>query len=412
MPEHFVAAPVAGSGALYVSGLAAFNTGVIHALSLDPAAKERELWSKAPPYLKLPTVSAPALADGKVIFGDGMHQTDGAILHCVDAAGGRPVWQFVLPGELVHLEGTPAVAGGKAFIGGGSAGVVAIDTLSVTLEGKELAPAEAQAALDKLWKAALARFEEEKKKDPTFAVPPSDDSLPKPAPKLLWQVGQGKWHVDGSLALAGERLLVASTFLDKEQTGDRAVYCLRAADGSTVWRAPLKLNPWAGPLVAGDQVIVATSSIRLDPKTLKGAKGEILVLRLDDGSVVWRKDVAGGIVAPPIVRGETLLFTASDGKLRAWNRASGEPLWVYDAKMPVFAGPAASDDMVYLADLKAVVHAVGLDDGKPRWTFDLGNDPAVKAPGMVYGTPLLHDGRLYVGTCNLEGTGGQQRRAQ
>jgi outer membrane protein assembly factor BamB len=155
--------------------------------------------------------------------------------------------------------------------------------------------------------------------------------------------------------------------------------------------------------------MVVTSSIRLDPKTLKGAKGEILVLKLDDGSVVWRKDVTGGIVAPPIVCGDNVLFTASDGKLRAWNRADGESRWVYDARMPVFAGPAASGDTAYVADLKGVVHAVGLDDGKVRWTFDIGTDPATKAPGMVYGTPLVHQGRLYVGTCNLEGTGGQQR---
>ncbi len=296
------------------------------------------------------------------------------------------------------------MADGKAFMGGGSAGVLAVDVNRVTLDGQELAPADAQTALDKLWKAALARFEEEKKKDPTFAVPPSDDSLPKPAPKLLWRQGQGKWHVDGSVALTGERLLVPSTYLDKEQAGDRAIYCLNTADGSTLWRVPLKYNPWAGPLIVDNQVIVVTSSIRLDPKTLKGAKGEILVLKLEDGSVLWRKDVTGGVVAPAVVRGENVLFTASDGKLRAWDRTSGEPRWVYDAKMPVFAGPAASDDTVYVADLKAVVHAVGLDDGKLRWTFDLGNDPAVKAPGMVYGTPLVHEGRLYVGVGNLEGT--------
>ena len=96
---------------------------------------------------------------------------------------------------------------------------------------------------------------------------------------------------------------------------------------------------------------------------------------------VWRKDVAGGIVAPAIVCGENVLFTASDGKLRAWNRKDGETRWVYDARMPVFAGPAASDDTAYVADLKGVVHAVGLDDGKMRWTFDIGTDPATKAPG-------------------------------
>jgi outer membrane protein assembly factor BamB len=156
-------------------------------------------------------------------------------------------------------------------------------------------------------------------------------------------------------------------------------------------------------------VVVVTSSIRLDPKTLKGAKGEVLILKLADGSVVWRKEVTGGIVSPAVVRGESVLFTGSDGKLRAWDRASGEPRWVYDAKMPIFAGPAAADQLVYVADLKGVVHAVGLDDGRARWAFDLGSDPAVQAPGMVYGTPLLHEGRLYVGTCNIEAGGGRQR---
>ena len=109
------------------------------------------------------------------------------------------------------------------------------------------------------------------------------------------------------------------------------------------------------------------------------------------------------------VRGENVLFTGSDGKLRSWDRASGEPRWVYDAKMPTFAGPVASDELAYFADLKGMVHAVGLDDGRPRWKFDLAADPAVQVPGMVYGTPVLHKGRLYVGTCNIESGGGRER---
>jgi outer membrane protein assembly factor BamB len=27
----------------------------------------------------------------------------------------------------------------------------------------------------------------------------------------------------------------------------------------------------------------------------------------------------------------------------------------------------------------------------------------VKAPGMIYGGPVLHGGRLFVATCNLDG---------
>src|SRR5579872_937867 len=86
--EHYVAAPVPGGKEVYVSSLGAFNTSRFDALAVDPAAPKRIAWSKMAPLLKLPMVSAPALSEGKLVFGDGMHQTDGAILHCIEADGG------------------------------------------------------------------------------------------------------------------------------------------------------------------------------------------------------------------------------------------------------------------------------------------------------------------------------------
>ena len=38
------------------------------------------------------------------------------------------------------------------------------------------------------------------------------DGLPKPAPKRVWEVGAGKWHVDAPVNLAGDRLLVPTSF--------------------------------------------------------------------------------------------------------------------------------------------------------------------------------------------------------
>ena len=79
------------------------------------------------PCLKLPTVSSPAVADGKLIFGDGMHQTNGAVLYCLEPDKGTPLWQLPVPGTLVHLEGSPTVADGKVYLGGGAAGVLCVD---------------------------------------------------------------------------------------------------------------------------------------------------------------------------------------------------------------------------------------------------------------------------------------------
>jgi outer membrane protein assembly factor BamB len=402
--DNFIASPVPVGDRLFVSGFSGFNLPTVALLNTDPKAGRRVAWSKSIPLLKLPTVASPALSGGRLVFGDGMHQTDGAVLHCLTADDGRSLWQFPVPGTLVHLEGSPTVAGGKVYVGGGAAGVVCVDPTRVTLDGKETDVAAVQKVLDAKWAELKARYEEEKKKDPEFAVPPSEDMLPKPAPVKLWQQGDKKWHVDAPVAVAGERVLAASAFLDKEKLGDRALYSLEAATGKVQWRTPLKLNPWGGPSVQGNLVVVSGSTIGYDPGALKGARGEVAAFDLATGKEKWRKQVfKGGVLGCVALTKELAVATATDGKLRGYDLAAGEPRFNYDAGAPFFAPPAVAGGVAYAADLKGVVHAVGLDDGKLRWKLDLGTDPVVASPGMVYAGPVLHGGRLYVATCNAAG---------
>ncbi|MFL5240655.1 MAG: PQQ-binding-like beta-propeller repeat protein [Gemmataceae bacterium] len=401
--EHFIAAPVPDGNQLFISGLGAFNVSTFYNLALDPKADKRVTWTKSTPYLKLPTVSSPALLEGKLIFGDGMHQTDGAILHCLTVEKGLPLWQLPVPGNLVHLEGSPTIANGLVYLGGGAAGVLCVDPKRVTLDGKEMTLPEIRKLLDTKWADLQAKYEADKKKDPDFAVPPNEDQLPKPAPILVWQQGKEKWHVDAPVTVVGDKVFIASAFLDKEKVGERAVFCLDAKKGDILWKAPLKLNPWGGPSVQGDVAMVSGSTIGYDPKLLKNAKGEITALGLTDGKPRWQKDVPGGIVGCVALTKDLVVATATDGKVRAYNLADGERRWIYDAKTPLFAPPAVAGDVVYVGDLKGVVHAVNLANGEKKWTLDLGSDPAVKAPGMIYGGPIVHNGRLVVATCNLEG---------
>src|SRR5262249_45896361 len=186
------------------------------------------------------------------------------------------------------------------------------------------------------WKELEAKYKVEKKKNPCFAIPPSEEQLPRPSPRRLWQQGKDKWHVDAPVAVAGDRVLVGSAFLDKEKAGDRALFCLDAQGGKVLWRTPLKLNPWGGPSAAGKLVVVAGSSIGYDTRLLKGAKGEIAVLDLADGAVKWRKDVKGGIVASVALADGLAVATATDGKVRAYDLADGSLRWNYDAKTPLF----------------------------------------------------------------------------
>ena len=294
--EHFIASPVPSGETVIFSALGAFNRPNMMALPINPKKGIEPVWVRTSPYLKLPTVSSPAQFDSNLIFGDGMHQTDGAVLHCVPANGGLPLWQLNVPGDLVHLEGSPTVSGNRAFMGGGAAGVLCVEIDKAQIDGKEYdLPTIAKMQTEK-WKELLAKYEVDKKKDPDFAMPPSDDQLLKAAPKVVWQKGKDRWHVDAPVNVSGDKVIVASAFLEKEKLGDRAVFCLNAATGEEIWRAPLDINPWGGASIDGDTVVITGSTVPYDPKALKGAKGAITAVNLAKGTEKWKKDVPGGVL--------------------------------------------------------------------------------------------------------------------
>jgi outer membrane protein assembly factor BamB len=401
--DHFIAPVLPGTKGLFASAIGPFNTPSVRALALGPAGDKQVLWTRGAPLLRQPIAAAPALLGGPtemLVFGDGFHMDEGSSLRCVRTADGFPLWQLAVPGPLVHFEGTPTAAGGKLYVGGGNAGVLCLEPGRVTFEGKEQDLPAAQAALEQRWKELLARCEVEKKKDPEFAPRPDESMLPLPAPKRIWQAGQERWHVDAPVVVVADRVLAASASLEDEKAGERALVCLKAEDGSVLWKTPLKLNPWAGP-TAGPYVLVGCSSIRLDPGAVPGARGEVVAVEWDTGAVRWRREVPGGVVSSVAVKAGLAVFTATDGKVRAWDAFTGAERWTYNAGAPFFAGPAVTGTTVYAAGLDGVVHAVGLADGKRQWRLDLRTDPATKASGMVYGSPAVHGDRLYLATCRL-----------
>jgi outer membrane protein assembly factor BamB len=388
--------------AIYVSGIGAFNRPSINLFALAGPNPPQLRWSKSAPYLKLPSVSSPAVVNGCVLFGDGMHQDSGGIWHCLDARSGLPLWQLNLAGDLIHLEGAPLVIGSRAYLGAGAAGVLAIQWNTALLEGKEHDLDAVRQRQQQRWKELLARYEEDKKKDPDFAIPPDESQLLKFSPKKIWQKGQNQWHVDAPLNVSGELLLVPSAFLDKEKVGERGLFALNIDSGEVIWKARLEYNPWGGATVIGETILVPGSSIGYYYKELRTAKGDLTALDRKTGQVRWRKEIpTGGIVSCVAAKEGLAVTTATDGKVRALAVGDGERAWLYDCKAPLFAPPAIAAGTVYVADLNAVVHALDLKTGQLIWTFPLAKQ--IGNPGMVYGGVIVHDGKLIVATCNLDG---------
>jgi len=410
--DHFVGSLSTDGNAIYATGLGAFGTSAVYALSPEPGVEKRVLWSKVPPVLKLPIVSSISAAGGDLFFGDGMHQTDGAVLRCVTQEG-QAVWQLTVPGELVHIEGAATVSAGKVFIGAGHAGVFCIDPSVFSLNGKEMSRSDALKAVAEHHALLATKYQTDLKKDPDFAIAPTEDQLIKPAPKVLWQQGKGQWHVDAPIAVEGDRVLVSTAYLDKEQKGKRALLCLKVSDGSLLWEVPLPANPWGGATIADGKVFVGCSTVGMYLNFINAAKGEVSAIDLSDGKIIWKKPVKAGVISPITIQNGLAIFTATDGKVRAFDANTGSSKWLYDGGAPFFAGLTTSKEIAYTADIKGIVHAINLIGGTSAWKLDMVSDPTIKLTpgGKVYGSPILHRGRLYLATCNIESSDGGQRMA-
>jgi outer membrane protein assembly factor BamB len=414
--NHYLAAPSPAGGRIFLPALGAFNTPLLQALNTPLFAAERLAWSRAPPALRLPPACSPVVAGGQVIVGEGMHQNSAGAVSAFSAADGLPLWRLELPGELRHVEGSPAVAGTRIYFGCGSEGVLCVDCGRVRLGAGEIPLAQAEEAIRRRWQELLLAYEREKKDDPDFAVPPSVADLPLGKVTPLWTAGKDRWHVDSPVALAGERLVAGSAFLDREQLGERALLCLDAADGSLLWRVPLEHNPWAAPSVARPRgaaapaggrpeaiVIAGSSSVRYEPARLEEAEGEVAGVELETGKLLWRRPIPGGVLSPVAIdsSGELGLFTATDGKVRALNTGTGHIVWSSPGKAPCFAGVTLAGPEAYAVDIDGGVRALEAASGRELWSLDLGRLTGL--PGRVYASPLGAGGRLYVATCNLEG---------
>src|SRR5206468_1841367 len=111
-------------------------------------------------------------------------------------------------------------------IGGGNAGVVSLDLKQATLDGTAMDIAAIQFLQDRKWTELNKKYEEDKKKDGDLAIPPTEDALPKPHPKLLWQKGKDEWHVDAAVDVIADKVLVASAYVDEDKAGKRVLLCL------------------------------------------------------------------------------------------------------------------------------------------------------------------------------------------
>jgi outer membrane protein assembly factor BamB len=226
---------------------------------------------------------------------------------------------------------------------------------------------------------------------------------PKDGPKLAWKADIGGVGY-GSPVVVGEKLFILAAEDDKEGQKEFAI-CLDTKTGQRLWRTGLPAaegsylqgwgsGPRSSPTVNGDAVYVL------------GARGDLLRLKVADGSTVWsrnlQKDFKGvipgwGYSESVLIDGDALICTpGKNGTILALNKANGEKLW-QSSELTDSAGyssiVAADIGGVrqYITQTQAAAVSVRAKDGKLLW-----RETGMRRAVAVIPTPIVHDGMVFI----------------
>ena len=260
-----------------------------------------------------------------------------------------------MPGDLVHLEGAPTVAGGRVFMGGGAAGVfcVELEQGHPRRQGTRPSPTIAEAAGREV-EGAAGEVRGGQEEGPGLRRPAERGPAAQARPEDGLAEGRGqvargrpgerrrrqgaRRHV---VPRQGEGRRAGAVLPER---GDRRDGLDAAADAQPVGRG----DAWRATLV-----IVPGSSVGYYYKRAQGREGRRDRVRPRDrqaevaegrarrrGRVRRRSPTAWRSAPRP---------TARCGR-SSWPTASAR--WLYDAKMPLFAPPAVAGGVVYVGDLQ------------------------------------------------------------
>lgn len=396
--------------------------------------------------------ASPIVAGGRVYIGtnndrprDPAHQGDRAVLLCLNEADGTLLWQLVIPKLSVDL--------GDPFLDWERAGFCS----EPTVEGGRAYTLTNRGEIVCLDVNGLANGNEGPYRHEGRHMTPRGQPLVKPTDKdadIVWLCDLVKEagirthdQVHGSILIDGD-LLYVNSCNGKDNTHRRIVtpdaptlVVLDKRTGRIVSRDDQRIGPnifhcaWSSPSlgeVNGKRLIFlggpdgwcyAFEAMKGAPPL--GPDPALESLRPPGPALknVWRFDCDPGApkdyesryvgnrrVGPSVImgmpvfdNGRVYVTAGGDlwwGKRRSWLKcidASGTgdvtrtaQVWSYELSRETCATPAVYDGMVFVADCGGVIHCVDAKTGKPHWTH--------KADGDIWGSPLVADGKVYVGT--------------
>lgn len=381
------------------------------------------------------TYSTPIVANGRVLIGtnnenprDDKHQGDRAILLCLDEKDGSFLWQLVIPKITdyqdwpnIGLTGVPTVEGNLIFLITNRCEVICLD-LGGQANGNEgpfmdewqyMTHSEDNAPLDPgnadiLWVTNLID---------QLGIHPHDEvhgSILVKDRFLYICTSNGVDAAHRSIPALEAPGLVALdktngriVAVDGENMGPRTVHC--------TWSSPSFGVAGGQGLICfggGDGVVYGFKPV--DPSQIDGISILRRVFRFDCDPLGPKEDIhrykgnlktsPSNITGMPVfVDGRVYVAAGGDlwhGKNEAWLKCidasrtgtttTTAQVWSYPLERHCMSTPAVTSDLVFIGDCGRRIHCIDRTTGQGVWKLD--------AEGEIWGSPLVADGKVYIGT--------------
>jgi outer membrane protein assembly factor BamB len=308
--------PAVVDGLVYIGG---YHSHAVFALD---AYTGELVWSSPTDSIYPNKISSTAVANGLVyvaVFNSG---AAGGEFYALNASTGNLVWKYA-PGAWISS--SPAVYGGKVYIGTSTDRIVALDAISGDIS----------------WRYFVTNS------GPT--------------------VGGGSPIYSGASSLSiSDGLVYIGTTIQTVQAWD-------ASTGAFVWSGDINGAVYASTVAVANGVVYASTGLGGTVGTLQPPG--VTALNAESGALLWNNSLGSIQYSSPAVA-DGMVFVGSDAgppnlgvndgnSVYALDADTGATIWTYETGGEVWSSPAVAYGVVYVGSNDAKVYAIGTNQNIP-----------------------------------------------
>jgi outer membrane protein assembly factor BamB len=114
------------------------------------------------------------------------------------------------------------------------------------------------------------------------------------------------------------------------------------------------------------------------------------------GEGEWKYNIAGAIVGSPVMVGDTLYVSSSDGRVYALNATYGDLKWKSEPLSErLWTSPTIDGDTIYVSTYDGYIYALPTENASP--TEEVGPSWTFKAEGGFAAAPVVYGDTIFVG---------------